>query len=107
MKKIPFAQNTKVDLTADEIEQYKKEYKEVYLIEVEDKKCFLHPPTRQILDAARAGSKKADSKFNEILLEGCWLAGNKEMITEDEYFLSASAQLGEIITYKDSSIKKL
>lgn len=107
MKKIPFEQNKQADLTAQQIDAFKKEYGEVYLIEVEDKKCFLHQPTRQILDAASMASKKADSKFNEIILKGCWLAGDKELVNDDVYFFSASSQLSEVITFKEATLKKL
>lgn len=107
MKKVPFDKNDLTNLSGEQIAAFKETFKAVYCIEVEDKKCFLHPPTRQILDAANAASKKANSKFNEVVLKGCWLAGDKELVEDDEYFLAASTQLDEIITIKDASLKKL
>jgi hypothetical protein len=107
MNKIPFDQNTKDDLTEKEITEFKKQYKAVYLIEVENKKCYLHPPGRTVLDSASASSKKAESKFNEVIMKSCWLAGDKEIVTDDEYFLSASAQLGDLLVFKKASLKKL
>lgn len=107
MSKPKFEQNDKKTLTAEEIKKYKQEFGEIYKIQVEDKACFIHKPTRMILDAADAGSKKAQSRFNEILLKGCWLAGDKEIIDDDEYFLGASTQLDEVIRYKEASLKKL
>ena len=107
MKKIPFEQNTKTDLTPEEIESYKAEYREVYEITVEDKKCFIHKPTRQILDAAMNASSKRNSMFNETLLRNCWLAGNKEIMEDDDYFMGASAQLDQVIEFKTAELKKL
>ncbi len=107
MKKIPFDQNTKTELSKAEIEAFKAQYGGVYLIEVEDKKCYLHTPTRVILDAASAASGKASSKFNEVILKSCWLAGDKDIVNDDTYFLSASTKLDEIIEFKEASLKKL
>jgi hypothetical protein len=107
MHKIPFDQNTKTELNEQEIAELKKQYKAVFLIEVEDKKCYLHAPDRKVLDAAASSSKKAESKFNEVILKGCWLAGDKEIVNDDDYFLSASSQLGELIQFKEASLKKL
>ena len=67
----------------------------------------MHPPTRQILDAAMASSTKRNSKFNETLLKNCWLAGDKEIVEDDAYFLAASTQLDEMIEFKEASLKKL
>jgi hypothetical protein len=107
MKKIPFEQNTKVDLTPEEIEEFKKEYREVYLITVEDKKCYLHKPTRQILDAAMSASAKRNSMFNEVIMRNCWLAGNKEILEDDDFFMGASTQLDQVIEFKNAELKKL
>jgi len=67
--KVPFEQNNIIELTAEDIIGYKEAYGEIFLIEVEDKKCYLHKPTRQILDAANASSNKRSSAFNETLLK--------------------------------------
>jgi hypothetical protein len=107
MKKIPFEQNTKTDLTPEEIEGYKKEYGDIFQIDVEDKKCFLHKPTRQILDAALEASTKKNSKFNETIMRNCWLAGDKIIMEDDEYFMGASKVLDEVITFKSAELKKL
>lgn len=107
MKKVPFEQNTLTELTGKQIEEYKEEYKEIFLIQVEDKKCYLHKPTRQILDAASASSSKRNSLFNETLLKNCWIAGDKDIINDDEYFMGASSQLDQIITFKNAELKKL
>lgn len=107
MKKIPFEQNNKQELSPAEIESFKKEYGSIFLIEVEDKKCYLHQPSRVILDAASAASVKANSKFNEVIMRSCWLAGDKEILEKDEYFLAASTKLSDVIEFKEATLKKL
>jgi hypothetical protein len=107
MKKLPFEQNDLKDLTKEQIEGYKKEYQDIYLITVEDKKCFLHKPTRQTLDLALSSREKKRSLYGETILKNSWLAGNKEIIDDDAYFYAASSQLDELITFKDAELKKL
>lgn len=108
MSKIPFDQNEKRELNAKEVEELKKVYDGgVFFLNIEDKKCWLHRPDRQILDLAQASSAKKSSKFNETIIRNCWLAGDKEILTNDHYFFGASAQLDEMITFADATIKKL
>lgn len=107
MKKVPFEQNNLKELSKEQITAFKKEYGSVFLIEVEDKKCYLHQPSRVILDAASAASVKANSKFNEVIMRSCWLAGDKEILEKDEYFLAASTELSDIIEFKEATLKKL
>ena len=107
MKKVPFDQNTILDLTPDQIEAFKAEYGEIFKIEVEDKACFIHKPTRQILDLAMTSSTKKSSLFNETILRNCWLAGDKDMVLKDDYFMGAGAVLDEVIQFKTAQLKKL
>jgi hypothetical protein len=107
MKKTPFDQNTLTDLTEEQISEFKKEYGNVYEIIVEDKKAFIHKPTRQILDLAMTSSSKKSSLFNETILKNCWLAGDKDIVFDDEYFMGAGAILDEVITFKTAELKKL
>jgi len=112
MKKVAYDQNQKTTLTPEEVEAFKKEYSEVQHIEAEDKQgnskqCWIHNPTRQILDLAEMSSKKAPSKFNETLLKNCWLAGDKEIVEDDYLFYGVSAKLDSIISFGEAAIKKL
>lgn len=107
MKKLPFEQNDLKDLTKEQIEGYKKEYQDIYLVTVEDKKCYLHKPTRQTLDLALSSREKKRSLYGETILKNCWIAGNKEILEEDEYFYAATSQLDDLITFKDAELKKL
>lgn len=107
MKKTPFDQNTLTDLTPEQIEGFKQEYGDIFKIEVEDKSCFIHKPTRQILDLAMASSAKKSSEFNSTILKNCWLAGDKDIVFVDDYFMGAGAVLDEVIQFKTAELKKL
>ncbi len=46
-------------------------------------------------------------KYNEVLLENCWLDGDEEIKKDDSLFLGVSSHLAEIIEIKTAEIKKL
>ena len=46
-------------------------------------------------------------KYNEILLNNCWLAGDEEIKTDDALFLGVSTKLGELVEVKEAELKKL
>lgn len=106
-KKIPYDQNTLTELTDEQIEAVKKEFGDLFLITVEDKKCYLHKPSRAVLDLAVQSAAKRSSMFDETIMRNCWLAGNKEILEVDEYFYAASKQIDEVIKFKTSELKKL
>jgi len=106
-KKIPFEQNTKIDLSTEEIEQAKQAFGDVFQLQVEDKKCYIHKPTRQVIDLAVQSAAKRSSMFDETILRNCWLAGDKEIVDVDEYFYAVSKQLDEVIKFKTAELKKL
>ena len=106
-KKIPFEQNSLTELTTEQVEAAKKEFGAVYLLAVDDVKCFIHKPTRQVIDLAVASAAKRSSMFDETILRNCWLAGNKEILEDDDYFFAVGRQLDEVIKFKTAELKKL
>ena len=107
MDKIPFEQNNVTVATDEQIKGWKKKYGQLFRIKVEDKECILHKPDRRTLDLAMKSSKQRDSMFNETILRNCWLSGNKEIITDDDLFMSASSKLDQIIEFKEAELEKL
>lgn len=105
--KIPFDQNNLKDLTPEQIEQAKAKYGELFEISVEDKKCIIHKPTRQVIDLAVSSSAKKSSLFEETILRNCWLAGDKEIMDNDDYFFAVGKQLDDVIKFKTAELKKL
>lgn len=92
-KKIPFEQNDKIELTDAEIAAAKRTYGDIYLIEVDGKKIYMHRPTRQIFDLAQSSAMKRPSLFEETIMTNCWLAGNKEILDDVELFYGAARKV--------------
>jgi hypothetical protein len=73
----------------------------------EDKKaCYVRSVDRKIMSyVSRLGSDPM--KFNEALLEQCWLAGDEEIKTNDTLFISVMDKLEKLMNFKDSELEKL
>ncbi len=97
----------KSSLLEGKIEEWKKKYGRIFLIEVEDKKAYLKKPGRKALGAAAVIGGKDPMKYNEILLNSCWIEGDEEIREDDGLFLAVSAKLAELIEIKDAEIKEL
>lgn len=95
------------EATDDQIAEWKRKYKDIFAIEVEGKRAYLHSPDRNTLSYAATVSKNDPMKFNDAILKGCWIAGDEEIQTEDKLFLGAAAQLDQIIQVAEATIKKL
>jgi len=46
-------------------------------------------------------------RFNEVILENCWLGGDEEIKTNDELFLAVSSKLPDLIQIKEATLEKL
>ena len=97
----------KATATPEQIEEWKKKHGSIFELTVEDRSCILRKPTIKELSAAAAVGAKDPFKYNRVILNSCWLAGDEEIKTNDDYFLAAGGQLLEIIEVKESEIKKL
>lgn len=89
-----------------------KQTKAAYEIEVEGFSCRLSKPTRQTLKVVYAKMLKADGSLNlleggEIMLNSCWIDGDKEIKEDDDLFLSACMAACQLIEIKEASLKKL
>jgi hypothetical protein len=94
-------------VTKEMIAEWKKKHGDVFKIKVEEKEAYLKRPDRKTLAYASSVVSSNPIKFSEILLNGCWLAGDEEIKTQDSLFLSASGKLGELIEVKESELVKL
>ena len=96
-----------MDVTKEQIKQWKAKYKEVFVLRVDDKVAYLRTPDRATLSYASTLATKDPMKFNEAILTNCWLGGDEEIKTDDTLFLSASSKLGELIQIKEATLEKL
>jgi len=96
-----------MQVTQEQIDAWKKQHGDVFKITVEDKCCFIKRPSRKTLSYASTVGTKDPIKFNEIILNGCWLDGDAEIKTDDTLFMSASSQLAELMQFKTAELEKL
>lgn len=85
----------------------KAKHGEVYEINVDGHTAYLKKPDRKTLSYASSVGAKDPIKFNEILLNGCWVAGDERIKTDDSLFLSASQVLGTLVEVKEATLVKL
>ncbi|MDR0603582.1 MAG: hypothetical protein LBG80_04675 [Bacteroidales bacterium] len=93
--------------TKEQIGEWKQKHGAVFCIKVEDKACYLKKPSRKALGYASMAGKENPLKFNEVLLNDCWLSGDEEIRTNDDLFLSVSAKISELIELKEAELEKL
>lgn len=77
-----------------------------FKITVENKSCIIKKPTISDLSVIMSFAEKNPIKSNEEYLNRCWVSGDEEIKTNDDYFLSASSVLDSVIQIKQSTIKK-
>ena len=94
-------------ITNEQIQEWKKQYNDIYVLNIEDKKAYLRMPDRKTLSYASTLATKDPLKFNEVVLNNCWLGGDEEIKTDDALFLAASSKLPALIQIKDATLEKL
>jgi hypothetical protein len=95
------------EITQAQIENWKKQHGDVYKYTAKEKSCFLKRPDRKILSYANTVAGNDPMKFNEILLENCFIGGDEEIKTNDAYFMGVSSKLGELIQIEVGELEKL
>ena len=92
------------EATLVQIAEWKNKYGKVFGIKVGDHICYLKKPDRKILGAASVAAKVNPLKFNEVILNNCFIGGSEAIKTDDELFLGASSVLADIIQVKESEL---
>jgi hypothetical protein len=93
--------------TEAQIAIWKEKYGDVYQVIVEDKTCYLHKPDRKTLSAAATLGQSDPMRYNEVVVNNCWIAGADEFKDDDSYFFALSEKLIELVELKTVEIKKL
>jgi hypothetical protein len=89
------------------IANWKKQYGEIYLLEVDGRQCYLRQPDRKIISMARSLSQGDYIAAQEHILDACWLEGDEEIRTNDTLFLNIATKLEGLIEAKESTLKKI
>jgi len=94
-------------ITDEQIKAWKKQHGDIFKLQIEDKVAYLKTPDRKTLSYATSVATKDPLKFNEIILNNCWLSGDEEIKTDDALFISAGAKLADLIQVKEAELVKL
>jgi len=90
----------------DDIAKWKKEHGEIQGIIIGDKVAFLKKPDRRTLSFASVAGQKDPMKFNEIILEHCFIGGDEDIKNDDSLFLAASSKIVDLIEIKEAELVK-
>jgi hypothetical protein len=96
------------EATADQIKEWKAKYGDIFKISIpeDSKACYVRSVDRKIMSfVSRLGNDPM--RFNESLLEQCWLAGDEDIKTNDTLFISVMDKLEKLMNFKDSQLEKL
>ena len=95
-------------VTQEQIDQWKKKHGEIFKLDFEDgKEAFLKKPDRKIMSYAMTKMQSNPLGYAEVILNQCFLGGDEEVKTNDDYFFGAAAQLEQMIEAKNAALKKL
>jgi hypothetical protein len=94
-------------VSQEQIQEWKAKHGDIFKITVDGKEAFLKKPSRKTLGYASVAGKTNPLKFNEVLLNDCWLGGDEVIKTNDELFLSVSGKLADLLEVKEAELEKL
>ena len=95
------------EISQEQIDAWKKQHGDIYAIKVDGKTAYLKKPDRKTLSFASVAGQKDPMKFNEIILENCFIGGDEEIKKDDSLSLAASAKIVELIEVKEAELVKL
>lgn len=98
----------KLNTEQELINELKAKHGQIYLISFEDgKRAYLKKPDRNILSMAMTKMQTNPLGFAETVLNQCFVGGDDEVKTNDDYFLGAATQLEALMEVKNAELKKL
>lgn len=90
----------------EQIQQWKKEFGNVWEVSVENSVCYLKKASRATLRAALTFLEKDKLKYMEVIIANCWLAGDESIKTDDDKFYSLTSVVPDLTQAKEAEIKK-
>ncbi|MFU8843484.1 MAG: hypothetical protein ACNA7V_06705 [Bacteroidales bacterium] len=95
------------EASPEQIELWKKKHRDIFRLVVDGHVGYFKKPDRKTLSYATVAGAKDPIKFNEVLMNNCWVGGSEEIKTDDSLFFSASGKLAELIEIKEAELVKL
>lgn len=95
----------------EQIAAWKKEYRKVHAIEVEDGDelyiGYFHRPSMETMSAVNKLAKADEVKSTTTMFDNCWLGGEPVMKTDTLVRMAAIKQLGEMFNRVVGTLKNL
>lgn len=93
--------------TPEQIEQWKSQHAGVFQLTAKeaDKRAYVRNPNRKEL--SYISQIKDPIKFNEALLDACWLDGDTEIKTDDTIFMGLSEKIALLLDFQEVELEKL
>lgn len=96
------------EATPEQIAEWKAKHGQVFQYTIEDKTCYLRAVDRNTYSAAAAKISSAGlSKFNEVVIQQIWLAGDEVIRKEDGYYFGLVDFVEELMAKKKGSLTTL
>jgi hypothetical protein len=92
------------EVTPAQIQEWKDKHGQIFGIIVDGHICYLKKPDRKILGFASVAGKTDPMKFNEAMLNNCFIGGSEAIKTDDDLFLAASSKLSDLIQVKEAEL---
>lgn len=91
-----------------QIAKWKELWGDIWQVDCEGHSWIFRKPSRKVLSLAMRLADKDAMKFNETIIDNCMLAGDKDILAEDDdLFMGVSNTLDKLVQYKEADIKKL
>ncbi|MDR1199056.1 MAG: hypothetical protein LBK94_08630 [Prevotellaceae bacterium] len=99
--------NLSGEATKEQIAMWKAKHGTVFEVIIDDAVCYLHKPDRNVISAAATLGQNDPMRFNEVLIENCWISGDEKIKTDNDYFFALVEKAEELLRFKTAEIKKL
>lgn len=93
--------------TPEQIKAWKEKFGDIFAVKCDNHIAYLKTPSRKVLGYAAVAGKDNPLKFNEVILNDCFVGGSEAIKTDDKLFLGVSSKLAEIIEIKEVELEKL
>ncbi|MEG0760073.1 hypothetical protein [Chryseobacterium sp.] len=98
------------EVSQKQIDAWKAEHGDVFCFKLganKDKICYLKAPDRKTISFAGTAGATDHIRYNEIMLEACWLAGDEEIKTNNGLFFSISQHIPSLVEITEVEMVKL
>lgn len=97
--------------TQEQIEAWRDKYGQGNVTRLKskryDKSAYFRKPDRKEMEFLSAGAHSSGIKFNASILKTCFLAGDEEIMSNDDIFLGLQEQILELLKFDEVEVEKL